>query len=315
MKRKVIQIAGSTQLVSLPRKWAKMHNIQKGDEVDVQENSSSVIITPGQGVSVEKVEVDINNLKKMTLRFIHSMYKRGVDELKLHFSDSSMLKIVQVSIGKDAVGYEILEHSKNHCTIKYVAGNIEKFDLLLRRTFLMLVNMSDESYEAIRGKEFEHLNNIAFLEQANNRFTAICRRYLNKNGAPKNYGKIGPLYFIIESLERIADEYKYICKYLAEECNAKTVINRDVLGIYERTKDILKGYYEIFYKFDLEKIAQIKEIRDDVIARSYVIIKKKLLPVEFMMVHHGISVTNTVFGMIDPYLVLSVNVVKEEISD
>ena len=32
VQRKVIQIAESTQLISLPRKWAVKHNIKKGDD-------------------------------------------------------------------------------------------------------------------------------------------------------------------------------------------------------------------------------------------------------------------------------------------
>ena len=33
MKRKVIQIAESTQLISLPRRWAMKCNVKKGDEL------------------------------------------------------------------------------------------------------------------------------------------------------------------------------------------------------------------------------------------------------------------------------------------
>ena len=73
MKRKVIQIAGSTQLVSLPRKWAKEHNVRKGDEVDVQENGNTVIVTVGNLNMVEKAEIDITNLKTMIPRYIHAM--------------------------------------------------------------------------------------------------------------------------------------------------------------------------------------------------------------------------------------------------
>ena len=35
IKRKVIQLAGRTLVVSLPSKWAKKHNVQKGDEIVV----------------------------------------------------------------------------------------------------------------------------------------------------------------------------------------------------------------------------------------------------------------------------------------
>ena len=34
MKRKVIQIANSTQLISLPRKWSQKYGVKKGDEIN-----------------------------------------------------------------------------------------------------------------------------------------------------------------------------------------------------------------------------------------------------------------------------------------
>lgn len=306
MKRKVIQIAGSTQLVSLPRKWAKEHNVRKGDEVDVQENGSTVNITVGNLNIVEKAEIDITTLKSMIPRYIHAMYKRGVDELKLSFSDPSILQIVQDSIGRVAVGYEILEHGKNHCIIKYVAGNLEEFDLILRRTFLMLINMADESLEAIKSKNFSHLKNVAFLEDANNRFTTICRRYLNKSGTPKSYSKLGPLYFIVESLERIADYYKYACNYLHEEANQTTVINKSILDIYAKMNMMLHYFYELFYKFDMQKVALIKEMWDDITTEYYSLIKKKLSAIEIVLLHHSVSTSTMIFGLVDPYLVMTI---------
>ncbi len=305
MKRKVIQIAGSTQLVSLPRKWAKQHNIQKGDEVDVQESGTMVTVTAGSGSVIEKAEVDITNLKSMIPRFIRGMYKRGVDELRLTYSSPETLKIVQESIGKAAVGFEILEHGKNHCIIKYVAGNIEEFDSILRRTFMMLVSMADESLESIRSKNYSHLNNVAFLEEANNRFTNICRRYLNKNGVPKNYAKLGPLYLIVELLEKIADQYKYTCFYIAKEASSSTVIDKNVVEIYAKTNKLLHEMYELFYKFDLERAAMAKEFRDEIIDESYPLLKKKLSHIDLMVLHHSISTTNMIFGILGPHIILA----------
>ena len=40
MRRKVIQIAGSTQLISLPRKWAIRQGIEKGEELNIDEQGN-----------------------------------------------------------------------------------------------------------------------------------------------------------------------------------------------------------------------------------------------------------------------------------
>ena len=145
MKRKVIQIAGSTQLVSLPRQWAKAHNIQRGQEIDVQEDGDNIIVHSSNAPLVEKAEIDISQMSDMTARCIRSLYKRGVDELRVTFSNPDTATLVQNAIAKEAVGFEILEQGQTYCLIKYVSGAIEEFDQLLRRIFLLLVNMADDS--------------------------------------------------------------------------------------------------------------------------------------------------------------------------
>ena len=54
MGRKVIQIADSTQLISLPRKWALQHGIKKGDELEVEEKGRKIVISTEKG---EKLDV------------------------------------------------------------------------------------------------------------------------------------------------------------------------------------------------------------------------------------------------------------------
>lgn len=71
LMRKVIQIAGSTQLVSLPRAWAKKNNIIKGQEIEVQEDGDKIIITASSEPVVETAELDINGLDVMIPRCVY----------------------------------------------------------------------------------------------------------------------------------------------------------------------------------------------------------------------------------------------------
>ncbi|MCP3681505.1 MAG: hypothetical protein GY861_02350 [bacterium] len=304
MKRKVIQIAGSTQLVSLPRKWSKAHNIQKGDELDVQEDGNRVVVSTNARSLVEKAELDISEFGSMDIRYIHSLYKQGVDELRLIFSSDEQIDLVQNAIGKETVGFEIVEQGKNHCIIKYVSGGLEEFDSILRRTFLLLLSMSEETHNTIKEKNFRHLNHVAFLEEANNRFTTICRRYLNKKGC-QTYKKLGPLYYIIEELENIADQYKYVCRFLYDNGNAKTKISKEVLELNEKTNKALRLFYESFYRFDKEKISEIRDIRDEIIQKSFVQFKKAPTPEEIALMHHSLTVSKEIFCLTGPLLVLS----------
>ncbi len=64
MKRKIIQIADSTQLVSLPRKWCKRLNLRKGDEIDIQEKVNPLIVSTQGNREGEKVEFDVERGEK-----------------------------------------------------------------------------------------------------------------------------------------------------------------------------------------------------------------------------------------------------------
>ena len=243
MKRKVIQIAGSTQLVSLPRQWAKAHNIQRGQEIDVQEDADRIIVSANSAPPFEKVNLDVSELDGMVARFIHALYKRGVDELKVYFGKPELMVKVQEAISKEAVGFEVLEQGSDNCTIRYVSGSMEEFDSVLRRTFLLLLTMSEQAYDSLKAANYPQLKNTAFLEEANNRFTTICRRHLNKFGT-NSYGKIGPLYYLIEELEKIADQYKYVCQHFSNLQDKKIKVNEEVMSLFGVTNKMLRVFYE-----------------------------------------------------------------------
>ncbi|MBI2574555.1 phosphate uptake regulator PhoU [Candidatus Woesearchaeota archaeon] len=303
MKRRVIQIANSTQLISLPRAWAKRNNIQKGQELDIQEDGSRVVIQSSDSHIFERHDIDISKLDGMAIRSIRALYKRGIDELKVTFSRPELLKLIQESISKDVVGFEILEQGQSYCVIRNVAGNTEGFDHVLRRTFLLLVSMADEFIASLKKGDYSHLKNVAFLEQTNNRFTMVLRRHINKNGKV-DYDKLGPLYYIIESIENIGDEYKYICLYLHN--NAKRNLpKREYAELAQKTAGMLRDFYEVFYKFDEEKLVRLKNSRNAIVNSSFSLMKKQPNASETMLIHHSITVAQKVFNMVGPYLVLT----------
>jgi len=304
MKRSVIQIANSTQLVSLPRKWAVHHNIQKGDELDIKEEGNKIIVTTDSISKKETKEIDVTNLEPMILRCIVALYKKGVDEIKVIFNKPELVTSVQRLIGKEAVGFEITDQGKNYCIIKHVSGELEDFDPVLRRTFLLLLSMASRSYDAIKEGKFEQLKNIAFLEEANNRFTTSCRRFLNKKGY-KNHRVIGPLYYIVEDLENLADQYKYLCMHLYKLKGKKITLDKNILEIYKRINQLLKSYYEIFYKFDDKSVAEIGKERKELVDKIFKLIETNKDPYNFIVLHYLMTIMQKIFCLVGPYMVVA----------
>ena len=84
MKRKVIQIANSTQLISLPRTWTKKHNIIKGQEVNVEEVGENVVVSTDSVPKLLTAEIDIGGFDDIAKRFVYALYQKGVDEIKIY---------------------------------------------------------------------------------------------------------------------------------------------------------------------------------------------------------------------------------------
>ncbi|MBU0628606.1 MAG: AbrB/MazE/SpoVT family DNA-binding domain-containing protein [Nanoarchaeota archaeon] len=308
MKRRVIQIANSTQLISLPRKWAIQHGIKKGDELEIKEEGSKIIVSTEKDYKVKVIEMNIDGWGIMVPRLIHALYKKGVEEIKVNFSSEEDMGAVQSALGKEAVGYEITNQGNNFCEIKHISGELEEFESILKRTFLLLVSMSEQTLESIKKNNFNSLMNIAFLEEANNRFTTACRRFLNKGGEIKYFPR-GPMYYILEGMENLADQYKYLCKHLyslgKKNNKRESPISKNVINSFENVHAMLNRFYELFYKFDKNKLIEIAKKRKEVIDNLCSVIETSPKVQDRVLAHYLIVIAQEIFCFIGPYLVLN----------
>lgn len=304
MKRKVIQIAESTQLISLPRKWAIKHNIQKGAELDIEEQGNSLIIKSDSKPQLERIEIKLKDYGILAPRIIHALYKRGVDEIKIYLQSPKEFSELQNILSNETIGFEIIEQGNNYCVVRNVSGQIEEFDGVLRRTFLLLSNMANDGAIALKEKNQDAFHSLLLLEKSNNRFTSICRRYLNKYGSDK-YDKIGPLYYIIEDMENVADEYKYLFQQLKDLKLEELKITPVHVEIYEKIAQMIKSFHELFYKNSPEKAAEIGKIRKDIVTKCLDELKTCKNTSQFFILHHALTITQKVFNMVGPFIVVS----------
>ena len=295
MKRKVIQIAESTQLISLPRKWAKEHNVKKGDELDVQEEGNSIIIKvqPGEE-KVETAILDVTKAGGMLQRCIDALYIKGVDEIKIIYGAREQFDEVLKAVSRTTIGFEVIEQGESYCVIKNVSGYLEEFDSLLRRCFLLTLSMADDGISLIKSRQYAQLSNLLPLEATNNRLTIVCRRMINKGGR-HGYKKIGPLYSVVSELESVADLYKYAFTYMIEHDKPNVKIRNEVIELYKNTNDLLRQLYQRFYKFDLNDVAKFKETRNDIVNKAHRLFKAKLQPEEIVLLHQLLTITTIVF--------------------
>ncbi len=256
MKRKVIQLAGKTHVISLPSKWVKNYNIKKGEELEIEELGNHILIKPEKSETEQKkISFNIDKLDERTFRYtISALHKLGYDEITLHFEKPKHKEAIQHLLQNLLLGFIVIEQTSKKVVLKNVSNEIEsEFNPTLRRAFLVTLSLANSSLEMMSSKQFTDLNSLLNLESSNNQLTSFCLRLMNK-GFYKEQDKKLFLATIIWNLEKIADEYKEICINFSSH---NKEINKELLKIYKEVNNFLNEYYELIYKFSAEKVNEL----------------------------------------------------------
>jgi len=269
IKRKVIQIANSTQLVSLPRKWSQRYGINKGDELEVEEDGNKIFISTESVQESGNIEVDITGLDRDSFMFlIRILYVRGYDEIKLIFNNPivhhyrlgkkvKVISAIHAEVNR-LTGIEVIQQRENFCILKILSeSSIKDFDLILRRIFLLI---SDASNDLIKGAGKGDKYLVESMEEKHNtitKFMSSALRLLNKVGHP-NHKNTSLYYHIIESLDNVNDILKESARDIV---NFKIKISKNSEKILFRINESLAEFNKFFYKFDFKLVEKLSSER------------------------------------------------------
>jgi len=286
-------------MVSLPIKWAKKNKIAKGDSVNLVEEYNSLIITKGiLKEAVKKVEIEIKEEYKNTLvrAIISNLYKKGYDLIKVHVLGDKAVKKVQDAVNT-IMGFEITEQKENIITIQNISKDLDiEFEKYLRRAFFMLIETTRVINEDFIKNKYPNQQQIEQLNQNIKKFTDVCKRSITKNDIYPEKNKL--LYIIIWSLEKIANEYMYLYRKIAEIKPKK--IEQILLKFLQETNIYFRTFYEDFYKIkkmDLDSFAKKKD--DLYYNKSYNLLEKTQFPV---IVMHLANIIRLTYNLINPYI-------------
>ena len=260
MKRKIIQLAGKTHVVSLPSGFVKKYGLKKGEEIEVEERGANLLISPNKETAVKKVTVDLQNINERVLRWLlASLHKSGHDEIELIYANPRTVRVIQELIKDLFTGFAIMEQTEKRIVLKSVARDLpEEFDAMLRRAFLVTISMGESIIELMQKNRLKNLKDLVALEHTNNQLTNFCERTLNKRGH-RDYRKTCFMYVVVWNLEKICDDYKYICEYLSDK---QIKIDRDILSLFKSANNLLRGYYELLFKFDMQRLIELSEEKE-----------------------------------------------------
>ena len=252
MRRKVISLGRSTNVVSIPNSWCIQNKISKGDEIEMHENFNSLVISPMESKTYAKL--DVTNMSPMIKRILGSYYKSGFDKITVSFSTKEELYEVEEVIRDEFIGFEIISNSDDEITAKSVSEpNLEEFENMLRRMMLIITSML-ESLLLDKLSDSDK-DKVILADKDVNKIADYCRRTINKNSLwaiSKTLKRNPPLYFIVEQLEKIGDEARDLAR-------CKNIEN--VSDILKEISIYFNSFYDLFYRFELHKVSSFGEER------------------------------------------------------
>jgi phosphate uptake regulator len=284
MKRKIIKQGHNTLTITLPSEWVKKLNLNPGDEIDLDQRDSSLILNGHERCKDKKAVIDITNFTIPLLwRFFQSAYRSGCDEIKIVFDPNKKdyedayhyyttqfeysklgekvpskpaLAMIQGLVDR-FIGMGIIETGKNYCIIKEMGEpSVREFESSLRRVFLVIFEMFERVINAIEKNEIGDVSlckEIHTIDLNVDRFVDYCCRVLNKLPSSFPESKKMLLFSTLFILELVGDEFKYIGKHLA--ASKKSL--KDKLPLIIEIKDYFEMYYKLFYKFDRDTAIKI----------------------------------------------------------
>jgi phosphate uptake regulator len=246
MIRKIVKHGLTTLTISLPSKWVKKNNINSGDELDVIEKNKSLMLNIFTQKNLKKDEVDTKSYNKIGKRQISTHYRKGYDEITLHFNDPAFLVDAEEILSDEIVGFEIVKQSPKTIVIRDIVGTKDDFSIVLRRVTFLILNMIEDTYSGISNKEVSKLKGVIVSDKRVNKFTNFCIRTLNKVGHEKS-SNIPTYYHLLRDIEQLADSYKEICRHIIDNDIKSSKI------IQNHIKDINKSvrmFFDLFFKMN-----------------------------------------------------------------
>ena len=248
MKRKVVQQGPSTLMVSLPSKWAKENGLRKGDEIDLEEAEGSLVLRTRRKSSLQKTSVRLADYGILSSRAIGALYKQGFDEIEVIFRTQKDMDIVNKNLN-EFIGFEIVSQNTKGCVIKEVSAPIdESFELILNRTVLLLKSVAEDTYNGLSSGDTNMLKTLPARDATINKYANYCRRIINKFGYKEQH-KAPMIYYVIEELENLGDEYKYLVELVLENGYR---LDKAQLELLQSINTMLDLLYRLILKFEVK---------------------------------------------------------------
>ncbi len=203
MKRKVNRVGINTLTVSLPSKWAKKHEIRAGEEVEVDEDGATLIVSKNANAVRREA---ILHLAKESERYIRSqigrLYRQGYSIITISFDHPDVIAKVKHAIN-NLIGADIIDIETHKCIVKIFPfeGEEVDFDNNMTKMLLTIKYMFATVREDTEKNSFTNDSAIDELRFSNWKIRDFILRYaLLQNEDFKTFSNLCHITFCYEKI-------------------------------------------------------------------------------------------------------------------
>lgn len=279
MKRKIVQHGSSTLTISLPSKWAKYHNLKKGDELEILQKDEELIIKGEGKEKKHEISIDITKLESSTLVTfaLVDLFMKGYKKIRIKYNPSvritgtigkkelDTLDLIK-SVLRYMMGVEITEDKPGMCVIEEITNlDASTFKNTFRRGFLLLLENA-EYIEHSKPKdisklyEFERIYFLRFYHP--DKFFQYCIKLLKVSDMPKHEKERYLL--LLNNLKIIGHFYARI-----GEMKKRLEITQ---GSLVKVNNVVRNFYSQIFN---PKINELNRLSDTINYLQFELMKKK----------------------------------------
>lgn len=177
--RKIQKTGGSTYILSLPKKWIEEMNLDSGDEMAIEEQSSSLLLSPSKFKKEESpeanMEVSSDDNRDEVKRKILSLYLVGYNVIGIESTEERLKPEFRNAIKDLArnklVGTEIISESMEKVTLQTLISYSElSAKGALRRMFSVAASMQENAMLALEDNDKELADDVIGIDDEVDRF-------------------------------------------------------------------------------------------------------------------------------------------------
>ncbi|HHE36209.1 MAG TPA: AbrB/MazE/SpoVT family DNA-binding domain-containing protein [Candidatus Woesearchaeota archaeon] len=259
MKRKVIKQGSGGFTVYLPKKWADKKGLKPGDQIDIKEKGTALILDT-EVKEKKQISIRITEENKADLKNILThLYRRGFDTITITNTSKELQDEIKKITNNMLLGFEVTGIEQNTCGIENISEPAgEKYDVMLRRIFLIIRETQRIISNDFKKSKFNSLKELREFRDQQDKFILFCRRILTKERFEIENPSLD--WELLTFLMHIEHNYYYLYLYASKH---KPIKEKKIIDLLDKLEEYFQLCYNAYYKKDIKYIHKINQLKEE----------------------------------------------------